>query len=301
VLEREAQKLARRTLMMSRSSIEIAEEAIGGLLGYTPRRRRGFTAPQTPMNDPIYNARSIAHTTLPLKPMKVVARATEATMNDVALTIVDAAVQRYLRALGRVPDHPLVSICPVSLHDPDAKQATTNVSAIWPQLGPVQAPIRRRLEVVKASTRAEKARLKDLGKDAAYAYAVMAFALSETLTIARPEALGLLPANMLISNVRGPERPLYLCGAKLETFFPVSTLIVGVGLNVTFMSYGDQMVFGYTANGSALPEVESLARYTVEAFAALEKAVATSGTAALRRGRCPGSRARAARRGTSSG
>ena len=301
VLEREAQKLARRTLMMSRSSIEIAEEAISGLLGYTPRRRRGFTAPQTPMNDPIYNARSIAHTTLPLKPMKAVARATEATMNDVALTIVDAAVQRYLRDLGRVPDHPLVSICPVSLHDPDAKQATTNVSAIWPQLGPVQAPIRRRLEVVKASTRAEKARLKDLGKDAAYAYAVMAFALSETLTIARPEALGLLPANMLISNVRGPERPLYLCGAKLETFFPVSTLIVGVGLNVTFMSYGDQMVFGYTANGAALPEVESLARYTVEAFAALEKAVATSGTGARQRGRRPGSRARVARRRTSSG
>ena len=287
VLEREAQKLARRTLMMSRSSIEIAEEAIGGLLGYTPRRRRGFTAPQTPMNDPIYNARSIAHATLPLEPMKKVARATGSTMNDVGLTIVDAAVQRYLRRMGRVPDHPLVTICPVSLHDPDAKQATTNVSAIWPQLGPVQAPIRRRLEAVKASTRAEKARLKDLGKDAAYAYAVMAFALSETLTIARPEALGLLPANMLVSNVRGPERPLYLGGARLETFFPVSTLIVGVGLNITFMSYGDQMVFGYTANGSALPEVESLARYTTEAFADLERTVATSGTAARRGARRP--------------
>lgn len=301
VLEREAQKLARRTLMMSRSSFEIAEQAIGGLLGYTPRRRRGFTAPQTPMNDPIYNARSIAHTTLPLKPMKKVARATGATMNDVALTIVDAAVQRYLRRMGRVPDHPLVSICPVSLHDPDAKQATTNVSAIWPPLGPVQAPILRRLEAVKASTRLEKARLKDLGKDAAYAYAVMAFALSETLTIARPEALGLLPANMLVSNVRGPERPLYLGGARLETFFPVSTLIVGVGLNITFMSYGDQMVFGYTANGSALPEVESLARYTTEAFGALERAVATSAAAARPRGRRPGSRAPAARRRTSNG
>jgi hypothetical protein len=222
-------------------------------------------------------------------------------MNDLALAILDAAIQRYLRAMGRVPDHPLVSICPVSLHDPDAKQATTNVSAIWPQLGPVQAPVRRRLEAVKASTRAEKARLKDLGKDAAYAYAVMAFALSETLTIARPEALGLLPANMLISNVRGPERPLYLCGARLETFFPVSTLIVGVGLNITFMSYGDQMVFGYTANGSALPEMESLARYTVEAFAALEQSVATSAAAARARGRRPARRARAVRRGTNSG
>jgi hypothetical protein len=170
------------------------------------------------------------------------------------------------------------------------------VSAIWPPLGPVSAPILRRLEAIKASTRAEKARLQGLGKEAAYAYAVMAFAISETLAIARPETLGLLPANMLISNVRGPDRPLYLNGARLQTFFPVSTLIVGVGLNITFMSYGDQMVFGYTANGSALPEVESMARHTVEAFAALEKATRTRGPARRRQARAgkarrPGHRA----------
>jgi WS/DGAT/MGAT family acyltransferase len=286
-LEREAQKLARRTLTVGRSSFQIAEEALEGLLGYSPRRKRAFTAPLTPMNEPIWNARSIAHTELPLRRMKAVARAADATLNDVALCILDAGIHRYLRAAGRVPDHPLVSICPVSLHDPQAKQVTTNVSAIWPPLGPVSAPIRRRLEAVKASTRAEKARLKDLGKDAAYAYAVMAFALSETLTIARPEALGLLPANMLISNVRGPERPLYLNGARLETFFPVSTLIAGLGLNITFMSYADQMVFGYTANGSSLPEVESMARYTTEAFDTLERAVATSAAAGSRKRRRP--------------
>jgi WS/DGAT/MGAT family acyltransferase len=284
-LEREAQKLARTTLTVGRSSFQIAEEALEGLLGYSPRHKRAFTAPPTPMNEPIWNARAIAHTGLPLRRMKAVAHAADATLNDVALCILDAGIHRYLRAARRVPDHPLVAICPVSLHDPQAKQATTNVSAIWPPLGPVSAPIRRRLETVKASTRAEKARLKGLGKDAAYAYAVMAFALSETLTIAKPEALGLLPANMLISNVRGPERPLYLNGARLETFFPVSTLIAGLGLNITFMSYADQMVFGYTANGSSLPEVESMARYTTEAFDALERAVATCGTAASRRGR----------------
>ena len=295
-LEHEAQKVARRTLTVGRSSIEIVEQTLEGLLGYTPKRKRAFTAPQTPMNEPIYNARSISHATLPLKAMKAVARANDATLNDVALCILDAGINRYLRAMGRAPDHPLVTICPVSLHDPLAKQATTNVSAIWPPLGPVSAPILRRLEAIKASTRAEKARLQGLGKEAAYAYAVMAFAISETLAIARPETLGLLPANMLISNVRGPDRPLYLNGARLQTFFPVSTLIVGVGLNITFMSYGDQMVFGYTANGSALPEVESMARHTVEAFAALEKATRARGAARRRqaaagKARRPGRRA----------
>jgi diacylglycerol O-acyltransferase len=272
MLEREARRLARRTLSVGRGSIRVAGEALEGLWGYSPARKRAFTAPQTPMNEPIYNARAIAHTTLPLAAMKKVARAWDATLNDVALCVLDAGINRYLVAMGRKPDHPLVTICPVSLHDSSSKQATTNVSAIWPVLGPVSAPVQRRLGFVKASTRAEKARLGSLGKDAAYSYAVMAFALSETLTIARPEALGLRPANMLISNVRGPERPLYLNGARLETFFPVSTLIAGLGLNITFMSYADQMVFGFTANGSALPEVESMARYTVEAFAALQQA-----------------------------
>jgi diacylglycerol O-acyltransferase len=273
-LEGEARKLARRTLTVGRSSLQVAEQALEGLLGYTPRRKRAFTAPATPMNEPIYNARAIAHATLPLAAMKAVARVNDATLNDVALCVLDAAIHRYLRAMGRRPDHPLVTICPVSLHEPGPTQATTNVSSIWPLLGPVSAPILRRLETIKANTRGEKARLQDLGKDGAYAYAVMAFALSESLNLARPEALGLLPANVLISNVRGPDRHLYLAGARLETFFPVSTLIVGVGLNITFMSYADQVVFGYTANGSALPEVESMARDTVEAFAALERATA---------------------------
>jgi hypothetical protein len=67
----------------------------------------------------------------------------------------------------------------------------------------------------------------------------------------------------------------------------VSTLIAGLGLNITFMSYADQMVFGYTANGSSLPEVESMARYTTEAFDTLERAVATSAAAGSRKRRRP--------------
>jgi WS/DGAT/MGAT family acyltransferase len=225
------------------------------------------------MNDPIYNARSISHTVLPLGRMKKVARATGATLNDVALTILDAGVNRYLRAAGRAPDHPLVALCPVSLRESEAREATTNVAAIFPPLGEVNAPVDRRLKQVTARTQSAKEQLKSLGKDAAYAYAVLAFALAESLAIAHPETLGLpmLPANMLVSNVRGPEETLYLNGARLEALFPVSTLIVAVGLNVTFMSYDGKVILGFTANGSALPEVESLARYTEQAFEALEK------------------------------
>jgi len=270
-LEREALTLARRTYSIGRSSLRLVEQTLGGLRGYTPRRIRSFTAPHTPMNEPIYNSRSITHLSLPLARIRSIARSWDATVNDVMLCIVDAGVNRYLRARGRVPDHPLVALCPVSLHDPNNVKPTTDVSAIWPPLGPVSAPIDKRLQAIVANTRATKTELKELGKDVAYSYAVMAFALSETLAIASPEALGLLPASMLVSNVRGPEKPMYLNGAKLEALFPVSTLIIGVGLNITFMSYAGLVILGFTANGSALPGLENMAIYTREAFEALDK------------------------------
>ena len=89
----------------------------------------------------------------------------------------------------------------------------------------------------------------------AYAYAVLTFAVGETLAMVPRGSMDyLLPSNVLISNVRGPSESLYLGGARLEALCPVSTLISGMGLNITFMSYAGQVVIGFTANASALPE-----------------------------------------------
>jgi hypothetical protein len=125
---------------------------------------------------------------------------------------------------------------------------------------------------VMANTRAAKERIRTLPKDVAYAYAVLTFAAGETLALLpRGSVDFFLPSNVLISNVRGPTEPLYLNGARLEALCPVSTLISAMGLNITFMSYAGQVVVGFTANASALPEAGRLALYTREAFAALER------------------------------
>jgi diacylglycerol O-acyltransferase len=283
LFERETRTLLRRAYATGFGGLYLLEQALEGLRGYAPDRARAFTAPATPMNESIRNARSIAHAVLPLEPMKAVASRSSATLNDVALCVLDEAMNRYLRERGQKPDHPLVAICPVSLRDETAHEATTNVSAIWPSLGPVDAHVDERLQAIVASTRHAKAELARLGKSVAYAYAVMAFALSETLTAANPDLHGLRPANLLVSNVRGPERPLYLNGARLEALFPISTLIAGVGLNVTFMSYAGQVVFGFTGNGAALPEVETVATHVAAAFATLHQRVPTSPARPARR------------------
>jgi len=271
-LGQEAASLARLALSIGWGSGRLLEESLSGLRGYSSTEIRPFTAPLTPMNEPIHNARAIAHTVLPLAAMKAVAHAWGATLNDVALCVLDAAMNHYLRDIGSLPERALVAICPVSLHDPDIKEATTQLSILWTPLGTPSAPIGRRMRQVTANTRQAKERQRTLPRDVAYAYAVLTFAMGETLALVPRGSAGFfVPSNVLISNVRGPSEPLYLNGARLEALCPVSTLVSGMGLNITFMSYAGHVVIGFTANASALPNAGRLARYTQEAFAALQR------------------------------
>jgi len=277
-LEREVVKTARTALSIGWGWERLLEESLAGLRGFSGKTNRPFTAPLTPMNEPIRNARTVAHTTLPLQAMLSVARARGTTLNDVALCVLDAAMNRYLRSIGRPAGRALVAICPVSLQDRKIKQLTTQVSVFWTPLGTPLAAIGRRMSQVMANTREAKGRIRSLPRDVAYAYAVLTFALGETLAlIPRGSADYFVPANVLISNVRGPSEPLYLGGARLEALCPMSTLISGMGLNITFMSYAGQVVIGFTANASALPNAGRLARYTREAFATLERQTRRSG------------------------
>jgi WS/DGAT/MGAT family acyltransferase len=271
-LEGEAVNAARTALSIGWGWERLIEESLAGLPGFSSEKTRAFTAPLTPMNEPIRNERTIAHTVLPLQAMLSVARARGTKLNDVALCVLDAAMNRYLRSIGRPADRPLVAICPVSLQDSEIKQLTTQVSVFWTPLGMPSAPVGRRMRQVMANTRAAKTRMRTMPRDVAYAYAVLTFALGETLALVpRGSADYFVPANVLISNVRGPSEPLYLGGARLEALCPVSTLISGMGLNITFMSYAGQVVIGFTANASALPNADRLAQYTREAFATLER------------------------------
>jgi diacylglycerol O-acyltransferase / wax synthase len=271
-LEHELANAARTALSIGWGWERLLEESLARLRGFSSKTTRPFTAPLTPMNEPIRSARAITHTVLPLRAMLSVARARETTLNDVALCVLDAAMNRYLRSIGRPADRALVAICPVSLQDRKIKQLTTQVSVFWTPLGAPSAAIGRRMSQVIANTRAAKQRIRALPKNVAYAYAVLTFALGETLALVpRGSVDYFLPANVLISNVRGPSEPLYLAGARLEALCPVSTLISGMGLNITFMSYAGQVVIGFTANASALPNAGRLARYTRQAFATLER------------------------------
>lgn len=91
----EARRLARRALSVSRSSTLVVESLLDGLSGYSRIEPRAFTAPLTPMNEPIQNARSITHFVLPLPAMKRVALVPVSQRNEAAA---EAAFESLLRA-----------------------------------------------------------------------------------------------------------------------------------------------------------------------------------------------------------
>ena len=74
----------------------------------------------------------------------------------------------------------------------------------------------------------------------------------------------------MISNVPGPQFPLYMAGARLEANYPVSVITDGMGLNITVMSYMGHMDFGIVADRDQMPDVEVLMGYLREELEALE-------------------------------
>jgi hypothetical protein len=89
-------------------------------------------------------------------------------------------------------------------------------------------------------------------------------------------ATGLLhrlpPFNVTISNVPGPNVPVYLCGAKLIAHYPVSVVTDGQGLNITLVGYLGQLHFGLVSCRELVPDINALAGYLVDELASLVKA-----------------------------
>ncbi|MCC7039836.1 MAG: wax ester/triacylglycerol synthase family O-acyltransferase [Burkholderiales bacterium] len=230
-----------------------------------------FVGPRGPLNARIEKDRSVATLSLPIADMRAVGKAYGGTLNDVAATIVDAGLREYLAALGQPPARPLVAMCPLSLRAAGDTEATTKATVMFVALGDPDMDVVARMRRVIDATKAAKVDLRALPGDAAMLYAMLAFGLGEAASLVGARA-SLPIANLVLSNVPGPRTQLYLRGARLAAMYPMSALGVGIGLNVTLLSCGESMDFGFVANGAALPDLDRLALATGKAFSALRAA-----------------------------
>jgi WS/DGAT/MGAT family acyltransferase len=233
--------------------------------------------PRTVFNGQIDAPRSFATASLPLDRVKAVAAAHDATINEVVLTVIGGALRSYLDAHGGVPRKSLIAAIPVSLREAGNTEATTLATMTLASLATdVADPVARLIEVRTASAAAKKV-MKQLrgAMPTDFPSLGLPWLLSAAATAyGRFGIANRLPpiANLVVSNVPGPPMPFFLAGARLKTYWPVSIVEHGLGLNITLQSYAGSLDFGLLAARSGLPDLHRLARGLLEAFTELEAA-----------------------------
>ena len=223
-------------------------------------------APRTPFNGPVTPHRRWAFAELPLAEVKAVRRATGLTVNDVVMALCAGAVRRWLLDQGALPEAPLVAAVPVSIRTEDQRGTMGNqVSMMLAALPTQVADPAERLAAAHHGMAAAKEQhdaiparlLADVTQFAMPVLANQAWRLSARLRLFERAS----PYNLIISNVPGPDVPLYLAGAELLAYYPVSAIFDGNGLNITVMSYRGTMYFGLVACRELVPDLDRLAGY----------------------------------------
>jgi WS/DGAT/MGAT family acyltransferase len=257
---------------------------VGGILGLN--RGDGAViptapgrAPATPFNRPITPHRRLAFRSVDLGTVKMVKNAFGVSVNDVVMAMCAGALRRWLTEHDALPEPPLIAMIPVSVRDPAAKGALGNkVSAMLAMLPTHVTDPEQRLEIVHAATKIAKSQQAAIPQglvDQISDFAPPALTARAARVVFATGVLHRLPPfNLCISNVPGPNVPVYLCGAKLLAHYPVSVITDGQGLNITVIGYLGQLHFGLVSCRELVPDIDALAGYLVDELELLLKAAA---------------------------
>jgi diacylglycerol O-acyltransferase / wax synthase len=202
--------------------------------------------------------------------MHEVGRRFGATLNDVAVTVVDAGLHGYLRETGRAFAHPLIAMCPVSLRADGDTAIGTRVSAMFVRLGEPDASMPERIRQVVDSVAKCKKEVARMSNEAAMTYAVALVALAGLGASTHLDRIAHPACNLVVSNVAGAKEPRYLNGARLLGIYRSKRSPPRLGS--TLASYDDSMDFGFVANAAAFDDLPQLARRTLEACKELKAA-----------------------------
>jgi diacylglycerol O-acyltransferase len=269
----------------------VAGQMLGALGGLTAVARAGLApAPPTPLNVRIGPHRRFTWVDGDLGQVKAVKNALGGTVNDVVLASVAGALGRYLRMHGAADDETVLRVMvPVSVRADVERGALGNrVAAMWVSL-PVGIvdPVQRLLTISR-----EMDGIKDSGQ------AVGAQVLTELTGFAPPTIMAQAARlqarqrlfNLVVTNVPGPQFPLYMLGRRLAAMYPMVPLAANQALGVAIMSYDGQLNFGLNADYDALSDLEVLAD---ELRASMAELAAAAGEDTRDRDRAPAGSARA--------
>lgn len=233
-------------------------------------------APPCILNARVSRNRRFATQQYSLERLKELARLSGGTLNDVVIAVCAGGLRKFLMDMGELPEKPLVAFLPVNLRPKNDPGGGNAVGAILASMATDVEDPRERIAAIIASTQVAKEQLQGMSQTAMLTYSALLMTPFALQTVQALTGLGHMPVNfnVCISNVPGPEQPLYFRGARLEAVYPVSIPTHGMALNITCQSYAGTLGFGFVGCRDTLPHLQKLAVYTGEALAELEKALA---------------------------
>ena len=243
-------------------------------------------APPSSLNRPIGPHRRWLTAALDLAAVKAVRAALGGTVNDVVMAVVAGALRALFAARGEPPPALLRVMVPVSVRPPGAAAAGSlgnRVSALFCDLPVGEAePARRHARVVEEMQR-RKASGQALGALAWTRLGDVAFA--PLLAVVSRYQAGHRYINLVVTNIPGPQEPLYLLGRRMTGWYPLVPLAQEQTLGVAVESYHGRLGFGLVADAGNVPEAElqAFARAVPDAFAELEDLAAAAAAAAVAR------------------
>jgi WS/DGAT/MGAT family acyltransferase len=235
-----------------------------------------FDSPQSVLNGRVREKRRFATQHFPLQRLRALPTAANCTLNDVVLALCGGALRRFLLERDSLPAKSLTAGIPVSVRPKEDERTGNAISFIVATLGTDIADPAARLEAIKRSVQHAKAHVQSLPREAMTNY---------TMLLMAPTVITLLTGiggrtrpmfNVTISNVPGPDKPLFFRGAELLAIYPASIATHGQALNITCQSYAGSMNFGFTGCHASVPSLQKLAVYASEALTELEGALMPS-------------------------
>jgi diacylglycerol O-acyltransferase / wax synthase len=223
-----------------------------------------LSAPRTSFNAALTRRRRVTLTAIGLDDVKRIKNATGTTVNDVVLAVCAGALRSFLLDGDELPEKPLVAVVPVSVRPAvDSPKGSNQVSSMFVQLPANLHDPLDRLMAIHEGTKGAKEEHNALGADlllnwAEYATPTVFASAARLYTSMRLADRHRPIANLVISNVPGPDFPLYLGGAELKAGFPLGPVMDGMGVNITVMSYRGVLYWGVLSCPETIPRAWDL-------------------------------------------